>query len=244
MSEAIAQECALNNAVWHDTVCRSHGVPGEFQKAAWINLGLIPAYYANAVTLVAEAVEEQLTAARLILEARSNDAVGFKDSFSRLDLGPLGFRALFRAHWIVGPPAETRTPVAGVSFTPIADETSLREWEAAWGETPATGTPVYRPSLLDDANVKVIGARRGGRIVAGVIANRTSRVVGLTNLFVRDLDPDKVRRGLVDAASRAFPGIPLVGYERGDALDAMRRLGFRRLDPLTVWVRAPGGRPA
>lgn len=237
MSEAIVRECALNNAVWHDTVCRSHGVPGEFRPAAWINLQRTPPYYANGVTLLPEAVEEQIAAARLILDARPLGVIGFKDSFNRLDMGPLGFRVLFRANWIARPPATARTRVAGVSFAPIIDESALCEWEAAWAETPAKGSPVFLPSLLSDPGVKIIAARRGSRIVAGVIANRTPRVVGLTNLFVRDHDSEQVRRGLVDTASLAFPGILLTGYERGDDLEAMLRLGFRQLDPLTVWIR-------
>jgi len=33
-----------------------------------------------------------------------------------------------------------------------------------------------------------------------------------------------------------FPGLPLVGYERGSELDAMVALGFERLGPLRVWT--------
>ena len=45
--------------------------------------------------------------------------------------------------------------------------------------------------------------------------------------------------GLIDweAAWRgAFPGLPLVGHERGDDLTAMLALGFQRSGSLRVWI--------
>jgi hypothetical protein len=33
-----------------------------------------------------------------------------------------------------------------------------------------------------------------------------------------------------------FPGLPLVGYERGDDLERARRVGFEEVGPLRVWA--------
>gem|GEM_PF-6650955 len=38
------------------------------------------------------------------------------------------------------------------------------------------------------------------------------------------------------AVQAAYPGLPVVGYERGADLAAMRALGFRSLGSLRVWI--------
>jgi len=66
--------------------------------------------------------------------------------------------------------------------------------------------------------------------VAGVIANRSGSVVGISNAF-----------GLQDdwetAVSARFPGLPMVGYEHGPGLAAAKAAGFVGVGPLRVWLR-------
>jgi hypothetical protein len=40
----------------------------------------------------------------------------------------------------------------------------------------------------------------------------------------------------VAAVQAAFPGLPMVGYERGQDLVTMLGLGFRSLGSLRVWL--------
>ena len=49
-------------------------------------------------------------------------------------------------------------------------------------------------------------------------------------------DAELYRAGAVAAALDAFPGLPLVGYESGEDLAEMKRLGFAVLGRLRVWV--------
>ena len=79
-------------------------------------------------------------------------------------------------------------------------------------------------SLLAQEGVAVFAAYREGQIVAGMIANRTGEVVGLSNMFVTAHDADGLRSGSVAQAMESFPGLPLVGYEAGEDLAAMRAL--------------------
>jgi hypothetical protein len=87
--------------------------------------------------------------------------------------------------------------------------------------------------LLADTNVVFVSIQRDDGIVGGGILNQAADVVGLSNLF--GLPIDVVWRSLVATAGEFFPGLPLVGYERGDDLAAAHRAGFETVGPLRVW---------
>ena len=77
-----------------------------------------------------------------------------------------------------------------------------------------------------------------GGIVGG--GKRGADVVGLSNLFGSAMD--MVRRNLRAMAGEIFPGLPLVGYERGYELTAAHQAGFETVGPLRFWrlrARAP-----
>ncbi len=58
-----------NNAVWCDTVCRVHGLPGEFKDVLWLNRHETSCFYPNVVTLVgAEASATQMEWIQNLLE--------------------------------------------------------------------------------------------------------------------------------------------------------------------------------
>jgi len=69
--------------------------------------------------------------------------------------------------------------------------------------------------------------------VAGVIANRSNSVVGLSNAFGLDHDWGPA----VQAVCERFPGLAMVGYEHGSDLAAARAAGFVSVGPLRVWLR-------
>ena len=78
--------------------------------------------------------------------------------------------------------------------------------------------------------------RDGDAVVAGVIGNRSTTVVGVSNLFTTTADTDQAWAGAVSAISLRFPGLPLVGYESGPSLSAAHRAGFTSVGPLRVWL--------
>jgi hypothetical protein len=75
----------------------------------------------------------------------------------------------------------------------------------------------------------------GGNVAAGAIGNRSGTVVGLSDLFTVSADPDAVWTSAVAALSAGFPGLPLVGYERGEDLAVAHRAGFTSVGRLRVW---------
>ncbi len=112
----------------------------------------------------------------------------------------------------------------------------LAEWESAWsGDGPVTG--LFAPALLDVPELTFLRADRSGAIVAGAVVNRSRHVAGVSNVFTTSGEPSGVWTGCIRAISARLPGVDLVGYESGRALDDARRVGFRVIGPLRVWVR-------
>jgi hypothetical protein len=236
----LLQLAAYNNAVWCDSVCRSHNVPGEFLETVWVNRRQTPPYYPNLVTLSPEAeLDLQKEAIADLLTAKKGHTVSIKDSFACLDLAPFGFHPLFQAQWIhkhaptALPPHET----TGLRWERIISAKELARWEEAWSGTTPPPNRLFLPALLADANICIIAAYKDHQVVAGAIANRTKGVVGLSNTFT---PPDRAElywEGFLSMISTHFPPLPIVGYERDESLALALHLGFTALGPLHVWIK-------
>jgi hypothetical protein len=218
---------ATNNAEWCDRVCRSHGVETRWDDDAWTGDTRTPPLYPDAVTLVPEPAM-----APLLARIDTSPGCSIKDSFASLDLRADGFRVLFDAHWIVRPAAVPPPPEASPPWEPVRDDDELASWEQAWrGDDGPTG--IFGPALLAMASVTIVGARRGGRLVAGAVLCESPTVVGISNFFS---DSAEGWSGCLRLATSLFPAATVVGYESGRALTAARRHGFVTVGPLRVWV--------
>ena len=214
---------AHNNAAWCDAVTRCWGGRGRFEADLWINPGEAPPFYPNAVTFTrAETVPEAI--------ATQRGAFAVKDSFRALDLAPLGFAPLFDATWIWRDPDPVPRADDRITWRIIRDADSLADWEAAWrGDAPALD--LFRPALLGESDHAFIAGSVAERIVAGCVASHAAGVVGISNLF------GDANSACLAAAMAFAPGLPVVGYESGPELQAMKNLGFQALGPLRVWLR-------
>jgi len=227
-AEALLHAAVINNARWCDAVCRSHGYPGEFTGRLWISARHALPFYPNAITL-----SPDVTAAEATAGQDPSRPFSIKDSFARLDLAPHGLTPLFDATWIVVP-----VPAGGddVSWDAVTDPGELVRWEASWaGGGEVTG--LFRPALLDDPDCAVLACRRDGAQVGGAIAYTAGGVTGISNVFKSGIADGPLWAGAVRAIARVRPGLPIVGYERGEDLAAARRTGFTILGPLRVWAR-------
>lgn len=233
---------AQNNAAWCDAVLRAHGAPCAFRPAAWFSRRPAPPYYPNVVTLAGADQAAQLAVVRELIAGGLAGAWAVKDSFGALDLSPLGFAPLFEAEWIWRPAALDPPDGAldDVRWVRVRTPAELAEWEAAWRGAPDAdpdAARIFPPALLADDQIVFLAALRGRQIVAGAIANRTGAVAGLSNTFAPAPEAARFWAGCVAAASMAFPGLPLVGYERGADLALALGLGFEAIGPLRVWQR-------
>ncbi|GAA1885849.1 hypothetical protein GCM10009837_04170 [Streptomyces durmitorensis] len=223
-----AGAAARNNAEWCDAVCRTHGLRGEFGAGMWSSARRTPPLYPDAVTLTPDA-----SAADLVARIdTASPGCSVKDSFACLDLDPLGFEVLFEAQWIHREPGPT--PVAAhLNWEQIKSSESLPAWETAWNDGEE-GTGLFRPGLLSDGTT-FLAAYAEGRIVAGAIASPGASVVGVSNLFT-SADEESAWAGCLAEVARLWPGLPVVGYESGESLDAAVGQGFTPVGPLRVWL--------
>lgn len=241
--ETRIKQAIRNNAQWCHSVCRAHGRPGEFFDEIWINRAPLPRFYPNAQTLAERSSPRQLKLIRELIDQGLPTGWAVKDSFASLDLTTCGFTVLFDAQWIyltqerIGAVRWASAPE--LRWEMVRASQTLAEWERAWCEAnyDTTRARVYLPVLLEDRDVAILAARRGDHIVAGAIGNRSAGVIGWSNVFVKlGRDLRECVAGSLRMLSEIFPGLPVVGYEGGDALRDALLSGFEAIGPLRVWI--------
>ena len=227
-AEALLHAAVINNARWCDAVCRSHGYPGEFGGRLWISAGHALPFYPNAITLSPDVTASEATASQD--PARS---FAIKDSFARLDMAPHGLTRLFDAEWIaLSPPPDGQTQ----GWDTVATQGELAQWEAAWaGGGDVTG--LFQSALLADPDCAILACHRDGSLVGGATTYTTDGVTGILNVFKIGIAARELLTSVVRAVAALRPGLPIVGYEQGEDLEAARAAGFRVLGPLRVWAR-------
>ena len=229
--ERLIPMAARNNADWCDVFCDLHGMRGQFEPDAWTSGARTPRYYPDAVTLV-----RSVDPAELLSRIDTSSGCSVKDSYADLDLAPWGFEVLFEASWIHRAGASRQDEAGPLGWEQVRDDDGLAAWEAAWGRE-ATAPRAFLPGLLIREDVAIVRARKSGAIVAGAILNAAAGVIGLSNVFVTDLDLANAFVGATAAARRLWPGRGLVGYGAGALLDAAVRSGFEPIGPLIVWLK-------
>ena len=234
---APAEICARNSLHWYEAIFRTHRLTGAIVDGLWLSRGDTPPYYSKAMTLVPSPIGPQLAALR-DLRSVLHGPWSVKDSFAALDLAPLGFEPLFDAEWVWRDPSPPpKTDPGDVSWQRLTTNVDLDQWEEAWRDNGSpTDRRVFMPELLADPTVALFAAYRGDALVGGCAANISTDAVGFSNVFSADRDADLIVAGALAAVSRFAPGLPIVGYERGDALERAKRLGFRAVGPVRVWL--------
>lgn len=210
---------------WYDDLCALHGVGSVLADGLWSALGAPPPLHSDAVV-----VEPAVTAGQVLARLDGRVRCGAKDSFATLDLSGEGMSLLFSATWIY---RDSLPPGRGVpaGWAPVTSATELNAWTA----NHDTGD-VLLPPLLRRAHFRILARYVDDRIVAGAVARLGSGVVDVSNVYAVDGHPLDWAE-LAAVIGGHFPGRPLVGYERGEALTAARAGGFVPTGDLRVWFR-------
>ncbi|MFZ1991522.1 MAG: hypothetical protein WAW96_17335 [Alphaproteobacteria bacterium] len=232
-----AEICAANSVDWYRAILATHGLVGNIESGVFVCTGKVPPYYSNASTFVLEDAGAQM---RVITALAKNLIRPFSinDCYARLPLDRLGFRKLFDAQWIWHDTELNATGRAASPWRRITTAEELKAWEVAWRALGSpTGEPVFLPPLLQNPAVAIFAAHKGANIVAVCAANRSERAVGLSNFFTStDGDAMALLNAALAEIAAFAPGLPIVGYERGDALENAVRAGFSVVGPLRIWL--------
>jgi hypothetical protein len=232
MHDARDEAAALNNAKWCAAVWRSHGLPVEQALGLWICERQTPQYYPNVVTVELGAdprLQEKFIADLLRVHPVLDFSV--KDSFSALDLRPVGMTPLFDARWLVRPARIKGTIVSKLRWRRIDDEAQLAAWEMAWRTDGPQGPRIFRPPLLLDPCALILGGfDESDAIVAGGIAYDGAGALGITNVFGS-------KQQFIHALGSMRPESDMVCYATGNDVRSALQEGFQVLGSLRVWVR-------
>jgi hypothetical protein len=212
--------------------------------------GTPPPYYSNLVTIRAgEIVSQQQGLIREIVTSDPRRSFSFKDSFCCIDPVEAGggrqFDLLFEATWIWSDAPRAGRRKTTMRWGRVESETELLKWERAWcgdaaNKSASTFARQFPPSLLANRDIAFLaGTGVDDEIVAVAVANRTDTVIGLSNVFGR-VDAAEIWPDVSAAATEVFPpGLPLVGYERGDNLRHATASGFCPIGTLRVYALNP-----
>ena len=230
-----ALHAARSNADLYQAMFAAHGLAFARDAHLFRALAAPLPYYSAALVLQPGDAAVTIPALDQTLAAFAGGAA-VKDGFATLDLRPLGLEVGFRARWIwADGPASSPA-----DWEVIATPGDLALWELGWkaGGSP-TPDRMFPPSCLTTGELVFCGQRAGGGFDAGCIVNLSGDIVGLSNVFGPDEDAGLFTPALAMAA-QVGGGRPVVGFERGGALDAALAAGFETAGPLVVWFPRSG----
>jgi hypothetical protein len=229
--------CADAVAAWHSAWLASFGQRFARSENAWRALDEPHFIYFAGITLRADAPAAAVSAVPGTV----------CDSWSNLDLAPLGFRAGGTEAWFYrepGPlPADDLPP--DLELVRVSTPEEVAEFEAVsvrgFENEEATVTPfsVHPAAILDDPRMVMWLGRVEGKAVAAAMSYSTGSAVGV---FGVTTVASARRRGygtaLTHACVLADPELPSVLAPSQMAERMYERLGYRRVGELLKWIRA------
>jgi hypothetical protein len=227
--------CADAAAAWHAAWLRAFGLRSERRDSVWRALDAPPVIYWRAITLAPDAPESAVACVRGTL----------CDSWSLLDLEPLGFRARLCEPWFVRPAGELRAddPPPELEIVQVATPEEVEEFELVstrgfGGEQlePDRGW-IHPPSILADERMTMVTGRVAGRAVAASMGYRTDSAMGI---FGVTTVASARGRGYASALTCATidPALPAILSPSPEAESLYRRVGFEQVGELRQWERA------
>lgn len=245
MGLAKTELAILNNICWYQAMFAAHGLASQTDGLVWCSHETPPPFHSNLVVRSPAATQADIERHAADIEQHPRPTGwSLKDSHACLDLSALGFSMLFQAEWIWREPSApvVAPPGSRLSWARMTTPAHLAAWERAWSGDTRNETEDHHPtqfpiSLLSSPDHAFFAGLLDGRIVAGGIANRSPGAVGLSNVFAPPEFLDETWAALVEALSAAFPGTPIVGYERNADLEAAKGAGFATAGSLRVWCR-------
>lgn len=232
--------CARAVAGWHASWLEALGLSSEADRDVWRALDAPPHIYFGAITLRSDTPAEAVTRA----------PGSICDAWQTLELEPLGFRVWRQEPWFhrpAGPLHEATPPELEIVRARTAAEVeefelvSVRGFESENAQI-APGS-LHPQTVLDDPAMAIFIGRVDGKPIAAATGYQTKDAVGV---FGVTTVASARRRGYGAALTRAAmlteTGLPAVLAPSEEGESVYRRLGFRPVGALSIWVKGDPGR--
>jgi hypothetical protein len=226
--------CASTAADWHAAWLTSFGLRSERRDSVWRALDPPPFIYWTAITLAPD------VSAAAVRDARGT----LCDSWSSLDLAPLGFEERVREPWFLRParrlPDEARPP--DLDLVRVSTPAQVAEFESVsvrgfGSENDAIETGSIHPAaILADERMTMLIGRVDEIAVAAAMSYRSDEAVGIYGVTTVE---SARGRGYASALTSALidPAAPAVLSPSPEAESLYRRLGFEQVGELRQWQR-------
>jgi GNAT superfamily N-acetyltransferase len=241
-------DIAIANFVDHcQAIPSSLGSPGSQTTAFSTNQHTLNIPYPNGITIgQTDNQDSQMSQIRQMIAGRPSGAVtSMVDSFSSLDLTPLGFHTLFDTPWTFrhASPVES-LPIRQPQFRieTVNTPAQLQEFDraAAAGFGQPDDDTVYSTPLLTDPRYDFYFIRQSNKIAAGVQTFTNNESIGVYTLFTL---PEHRRKGfaksLVNHVLSLTPDLPAVTNPSEDSDHLFRNAGFSHIGTRTIWLHVP-----
>ena len=239
-------ELAIYNNMGHqEAVLRALGSPGVVTSLLWTNSHQFKVPYGNAITLGGSDERDSHFEAisDFVPTLPAATVIGVGDSYSNLDLKPLGFDLLFSDPWCVREPGSielTNPPDFMIEEAKSPDQ--LKEFDitsnAGFGSVGTERS--YAENLLEDDRYRFFIGRSNSEAVSGVLTFNDGASLGIYTFFTL---PEARGRGFGDAIIRAALAestlLPAATNPSNMSDNIFKRLGFIRVGKRTVWLRRP-----
>ncbi|MBT4125764.1 MAG: GNAT family N-acetyltransferase [Chloroflexi bacterium] len=241
-------QVAIANFVDHcQAIPNALGSPGSKTPILSTNQHTLNIPYPNGITISgSDNPDSQLSQIRQLLAGRPTDATtSIVDSYSSLDLTPLGFHAIFETPWSFRSPApvepqQTSEPQPRVES--VNTPAQLQEFDrvAAVGFGQPDADIVYSAPLLSDHRYGFYFIRHSNNVVAGIQTFTNNDSIGIYTLFTL---PEFQQKGLatrlVEHALASEMNLPAITNPSDDSERIFEKAGFTNIGTRTIWLHAP-----
>ena len=218
-----------NNAAWCDAVCRALGGDTTRVDGLWVR----PQPFATLLSQCGDAgtLRHGGPAIAPAIDARlgPSPSVGGQGQLPAARPRAARVRSPLRGGMDRPSGGSSTLPapaISGPAWATVRSDADLLAWERALHGGSTLRPPRASPACsIQHCSTTLTSAslpgHSDGHIVAGMVANRsddgTGPVVGISNVVPTPGDPLTDGPAVIAAVRDAFPGLPMVGYERGES---------------------------
>jgi hypothetical protein len=234
-------QIAIANFVDHcQAIPTALGSPGTQTAALSVNQHALNIPYPNGITIGdSEHTDAQLCQIRQMLaNSPPNTRTSVVDSYSTLDLTPLGFEVMFDTPWSYREPVQ---PAAGHVQTPTIETVNtpgqlvMFDRAAAVGFGQPDAGVVYSTPLLQDPRYAFYFIRQSNEIVAGVQTFTNEESLGIYTLFTHETHQlNGYANALVHRALTTAPDLPAITNPGENSEHLFSKAGFTHIGTRTI----------